>query len=89
METEPPACIQSDIGQDTLISFFLLCFGLRLRTQTHRSKLLISLKGNWGPDLSRDKAAGKTKSDFVSQAFIHSCNCLFHGSEWMTKSTSK
>ena len=73
METEPPACVQSDIGQDTLISFFLLCFGLRLRTQSHRSKLLVSLKGNWGPDLSRETRQQEKPSPTLSlrRSFIH------------------
>ena len=73
METELPACVQSDIGQDTLISFFLLCFGLRLRTQTHRSKLLVSLKGNWGPDLSRETRQQEKPSPTLSlrHSFIH------------------
>lgn len=44
----------SNIGQDTLISPFPLCFVLSLRIQTRWSKLLKSLKGSWGPDLSRE-----------------------------------
>lgn len=52
----------SNISRDTLISPFLLRFVLSLRIQTRRSKLLKSLKGSWGPDLSREAGQQGKKS---------------------------